>query len=70
MSISLNSFVADELAHKVYILSKALNEIEQINATIEKENKYLKDILINLMSINNEDLEHTVSNSNDRLCTF
>lgn len=52
----MNSFVADELANKVRVLSQALSKAEQIIATLEEENDSLKDVLMGLASENNRDL--------------
>lgn len=56
MKNKANSYIGDELANKVKILSKALYEAENILRVLEQENKHLKDVLINLASENNKDL--------------
>jgi ABC-type transporter Mla subunit MlaD len=66
----MNTYVADELANKVKILSQTLEETNKIVATLEKENDRLKDILTNLMSINNVDLDSTQEVKDDRFCTI
>lgn len=53
---SMNSYVADELANKVKVLSQALSKAEQIIAILEEENDSLKDVLMGLASENNRDL--------------
>jgi hypothetical protein len=53
--ISMNTFVADELANKVYHLSQALNQAKTIINTLEIENKNLIDAFNNLASQNKED---------------
>lgn len=53
---SMNSFIGDELAHKVKVLSRALSEAEKMIQILELENDSLKDALISLASENNEDL--------------
>jgi ABC-type transporter Mla subunit MlaD len=66
----MNTYVADELAHKVRILSQALDQTNKIVATLEQENNRLKDILTNLMSINSIDLDSTQEVKDDRFCTI
>jgi hypothetical protein len=66
----MNTYVADELANKVKILSQTLEETNKIVATLEQENDRLKDILTNLMSINNVDLDSTQEVKDDRFCTI
>lgn len=51
---SANAYVADELANKVYHLTKALDQTKTILKTLEKENQDLKNALDNLASINKE----------------
>jgi hypothetical protein len=54
----MNSFLGDELANKVKILSIALNKAQKIVSALEEENKNLKDVLNNLTSINKEDCDY------------
>jgi hypothetical protein len=48
-------FMNDQLADRVKVLQKALNQAENIITTLEKENNNLKDVLNNLTSENKED---------------
>lgn len=57
---TVNNFIADELANKVYHLSKALRQAEQIITSLEEQNKSLMDALNGLVSENNED--HVINN--------
>lgn len=61
--------IADELVNKVKYLHKALDQANTIIATLEKENKRLKDVLTNLASLNNKDLDIVIEVSDDRFCT-
>lgn len=61
--------INNELVNKNYYLHKALNEAHTIIAVLEAENTRLKDVLVNLASVNNEDLKSTFEASNDRVCT-
>lgn len=47
-------YMNDQLADRVKMLQKALNQAEKIITTLEKENNNLKDALSNLASENNE----------------
>ena len=58
MKHTMNSFLGDELANKVKILSIALNKAQKIVSALEEENKNLKDVLNNLTSINKEDCDY------------
>lgn len=51
----MKNYVADELSNKVYHLTKALNQAQNIIKVLEEENEKLKDVLTNLASINNQD---------------
>lgn len=53
--IKMNTFIAEELANKVYHLSKALKQAEAIIEALEKQNKELADVFNNLASVNKED---------------
>lgn len=53
--MSINTYVADELANKVVYLSKALAEAQDRISALETKNQYLQDALISLTSINNQD---------------
>jgi hypothetical protein len=48
-------YMNDQLADRVKVLQKALNQAEKIITTLEKENNNLKDVLNNLTSENNQD---------------
>lgn len=52
----MNNYVGDELAHKVKVLSQALNQAEKIIEKLEEENSSLKDVLMGLASENNKNL--------------
>ena len=41
----MTNYVSDELANKVYHLTKALNQVEDIVETLQKENDNLKELL-------------------------
>jgi hypothetical protein len=41
----MTNYVSDELANKVYHLTKALNQAEDIVETLQKENDNLKELL-------------------------
>ena len=47
-------YMTDQLADRVKILQKALNQAERIMFSLEQENQRLKDVLANLASENNE----------------
>jgi hypothetical protein len=47
-------YMNDQLADRVKMLQKALNQAEKIITTLERENNNLKDVLNNLTSENNE----------------
>jgi DNA integrity scanning protein DisA with diadenylate cyclase activity len=66
---SANFFIGDELANKNYYLTKALVEANQIIQTLEQENTRIKDVLTNLASLKNTDLNATIEAHNDKLCT-
>jgi hypothetical protein len=55
MRNKINSFIGDELANKVKVLSVALNKAQKIVSVLEEENRNLKDVLNNLTSLNKED---------------
>lgn len=61
--------ITDELVNKVKYLHKALDQANTIIATLEQENKRLKDVLTNLASLNNKDLDITIEVTDDRFCT-
>lgn len=54
MNKSAQNSITDELINKVKHLYKALNQAENIIATLEQENNRLKDVLISLASENNQ----------------
>lgn len=58
MLTTVNNFIGDELAHKVKILSSALNQAQQMVSVLEIENQNLKDVLNNLTSINKQDCDY------------
>ena len=70
MSNVMNTYIADELAYKVKILSQALQKSENIINSLETENIILKDILANLMSIKKEDLVSAIEVDHDRYCAI
>ena len=70
MSNVMNTYIADELAYKVKILSQALQKSENIIDVLETENAILKDILTNLMSIKKEDLVSLIEVDHDRYCAI
>lgn len=70
MNSLVNNYIADELAHKVKALTQALQKSDNIIAKLELENKILKDILTNLMSIKKEDLDLKLEDTNDRYCAI
>lgn len=42
----MKNFVSDELANKVFQLSKALNQAEHIISVLEEENQELRKLLV------------------------
>ena len=48
-------YINDQLADRVKVLQKALNQAERIITILEQENNNLKDALNNLASENNKD---------------
>jgi len=48
-------YMNDQLADRVKVLQKALNQAERIITILEQENNNLKDALNNLASENNKD---------------
>lgn len=52
---SMNNYVGDELANKVKILTKALEQANTLISKLEEENNNLIDALNNLTSLNKED---------------
>ena len=53
--MSMNNYLGDELAYKVKTLSLAISDADRIIHILQEENKTLKDILNDLMSIKKED---------------
>lgn len=53
--MSMNNYLGDELAYKVKVLNSALSDADRIIQILQEENKTLKDILNDLMSIKKED---------------
>ena len=51
---TLAEYVNSQLSDRIHTLQDALNQAEKIIATLEKENKRLTDVLINLTSENNQ----------------
>jgi len=52
---SMNNYVGDELANKVKILTKALEQANSLISKLEEENNNLMDALSSLASLNKED---------------
>jgi hypothetical protein len=48
--MSMNNYIADELANKVKHLHSALSQAQNIIETLEQENNRLYDVLISLAS--------------------
>jgi hypothetical protein len=69
MRYNANSFVADELVTKVQYLNLALEQANEIIATLEQENDRIKDVITNLTSIKKDDLDKNSEVDNDRLCS-
>jgi hypothetical protein len=61
--MSLNYYIADELANKVTHLSKALKKAQDTISLLEAQNQCLKDVLVKLASVHNEDYEDVPVNS-------
>jgi hypothetical protein len=55
----MNNYLGDELAYKVKALSLAISDADRIIHILQEENKTLKDILNDLMSIKKEDHPNT-----------
>ena len=68
-SKSMNSYVADELAHKVHVLHSALYQANDIIAKLDEENKRLNDVLISLASENKEDYVLDSEAFNEPVCS-
>ena len=47
----MKNYVADELANKVYHLTKALNQAESIIKVLEEENNSLKETLLSIYKL-------------------
>ena len=52
---NMNNYVGDELANKVKILTKALEQANALISKLEEENNNLMDALSSLASLNKED---------------
>jgi len=65
-----NSFITHELVNKNEYLSRALLQAKNIIATLEEENARLKDVLISLASLNNEDLKLSSESNSEHLCSI
>jgi len=65
----VNSFIADELINKNKYLTQALDQAKQIIDTLEQENIRLRDVLTNLASLNNKDLDQSIEVEDDKFCT-
>lgn len=65
-----NSFITHELVNKNEYLSRALLQAKNIISTLEKENSRLKDVLISLASLNNEDLKLSSESNSEHLCSI
>ena len=65
----VNSFIADELVNKNKYLTQALDQAKEIIEILEQENIRLRDVLTNLASINNKDLDQSIEVEDDKFCT-
>jgi small-conductance mechanosensitive channel len=65
----VNSFIADELVNKNKYLTQALDQAKEIIEVLEQENLRLRDVLTNLASINNKDLDQSIEVEDDKFCT-
>jgi FtsZ-binding cell division protein ZapB len=65
-----NSFIADELVNKNRYLTQALDQAKEIIEVLEQENNRLRDVLTNLASINNKDLDRSIEVEDDKFCTI
>lgn len=65
-----NSFITHELVNKNEYLSRALLQAKNIITTLEQENSRLKDVLISLASLNNEDLKLSSESNSEHLCSI
>lgn len=61
----LNQFLHDELVNKLYFLHKELADTKKDLNFLEEENRFLKDALANLASINKEDYAISFENSGE-----
>lgn len=52
----MKNYVSDELANKVYHLTKALNQAEKIIESLQQENDSLKKVASKLQSIEENNL--------------
>ena len=67
---TLAEYVNSQLYDRIHILQDALNQAEKIIATLEKENKRLTDVLINLTSENNEGYINDIETFNEPMLTI
>ena len=58
-----NQFLNDELVNKFHYLSRELIIAKNHISTLENENKYLRDVLINLTSVNKENYNQSFEDS-------
>lgn len=66
----MNPSINDELANKVFHLTKALNQAKDIINLLEQQNTCLKDALTNLASINKEDYAKCLENYGESTISF
>ena len=67
---TLAEYVNSQLSDRIHTLQDALNQAEKIIATLEKENKRLTDVLINLTSENNQGYINDRENFNEPMLTI
>jgi cell fate (sporulation/competence/biofilm development) regulator YlbF (YheA/YmcA/DUF963 family) len=63
-----NKSITDELVNKIKYLHKALDQANNIIATLEEENKRLQEILSSLTVLNNKDFMYTPKSIEDSYC--
>lgn len=55
--MTMNKYIADELANKVYHLYRSLNDANKMILLLEKENKLLKDAIYSDSSVSKDNIE-------------
>ena len=55
--MTMNKYIADELANKVYHLYRSLNDANKTILLLEKENKLLKDAIYSDSSVSKDNIE-------------